>query len=114
VCPLSWFAGAHEFMGILGRVQPAIQHRGRAGFAFRYPGLQKLTGKGTNVSERISIIFKTTNQDVVLGRQIGIAALLQKNELIEEYLIVGGLLVAEKRTPHSGQCLFFNFSQNSI
>ena len=101
-------------MGILGRAQPAIQHRGDAGFAFRYHRPQKLTGKGTNVPERISVIFETANQDVVLGRQIGIAALLQKNELIEEDLIVGGLLIAEKRTPHSCQRLFLNFSQNSI
>src|SRR5258708_2994655 len=110
VLSFSRLAGADQLVCVFGRAKPAIKGRGSAGLWRE--GFEKLRGQSTNIPYRIGIVFETANQDVVFGLEIGVAAFFQKNELIEEDLIVSALLIAEERTPGGGQGLSVNLAQN--
>src|SRR3954471_11007825 len=100
-------------MSILGRIEPAVQLRLVVALIVGHCGLQEFTGKCANIAEGIWIIFKSADQDIVLGGQVRITALLEKNELVEEKLVVGIALLSEKRTPHIGQSLALDLPQNT-
>src|SRR4051812_31913264 len=100
-------------MSIFGRIQPSIQLRLVAALTFGPSRLQEFACKCANIAEGIGIIFKSADEYIVLGGYVRIAALLEKNELVEEKLVVGIALLSEKRTPHVGQSFALDLPQNA-